>query len=97
MPKIASINGGAGAAAGTALSISAAQYTLGTALLAKLNYAGTTVNGVTAAAAKALVAAGTKDDNVAALTVSDSSANIAENLDDLQGNRFRHNNYSNPL
>ena len=86
VPKIASINGGSAASSGTALTISAAQYALGTALLAKLNYTGTTVKGVTTAVAQALVATSTKDDKVIALTVTDTSAKIAENLDDLQAN-----------
>ena len=83
VPKIASINGGSAASSGTALTISAAQYALGTALLDELNYTGTTVKGVTAAVAQTLK---TSDSKVSFVTVTDTSAKIAENLDNLQAN-----------
>ena len=77
--KIEAINGDVA----TALTLTAAQYALGAGLLAKINYAGSTVNGLTVAAAEAVNAS---DDNVAYMSVADTSANIAENLDALQAN-----------
>ena len=81
VPKIQSINGGAATGSATALTITASQYALGTALLAKVNYAGTTVKGATTVEAQNL-----SDSKVTSVTVSDTSAKIAENLDALQSN-----------
>ena len=81
VPKIQSINGGPATGSATALTITASQYALGTALLAKVNYAGTTVKGATTVEAQNL-----SDSKVTSVTVSDTSAKIAENLDALQGN-----------
>ena len=81
--KIESINGGISATAATALTLTASQYALGSALLAKINYTGATVKGVTAAVAQSLK---TSDDKVTSVTVTDTSAKIAENLDALQAN-----------
>ena len=83
VPKIQSINDGPAATTATALNLTASQYALGTALLAKINYAGTTVKGVTVAVAQTLK---TADVKVSSVTVTDTSAKIAENLDDLQAN-----------
>jgi len=77
VPKIDAINDGAA----TALTLTASQYALGSALLAKMSYTGTTVKGVTAAVANELA-----DTQVSHLTITDSSANIADNLDALQDN-----------
>lgn len=81
--KIESINGGTSATAATALTLTASQYALGSTLLAKINYTGATVKGVTAAVAQSLK---TSDDKVTSVTVTDTSAKIAENLDALQAN-----------
>ena len=81
--KIESINGGTSATSATALTLTASQYALGSALLAKINYTGATVKGVTAAVAQSLK---TSDDKVTSVTVTDTSAKIAENLDALQAN-----------
>ena len=81
--KIESINGGTSATAATALTLTASQYALGSALLAKINYTGATVKGVTAAVAQSLK---TSDAKVTSVTVTDTSAKIAENLDALQAN-----------
>ena len=81
--KIESINGGTSATSATALTLTASQYALGSALLAKINYTGATVKGVTAAVAQSLK---TSDAKVTSVTVTDTSAKIAENLDALQAN-----------
>ena len=83
LPKISGINKPlTGNTPVTALTLSAAQYAQGGALMAKIGDYTATVTGANTDYAQMLSA----DDHVTALTVADDSRNIARNIDDLEAN-----------